>query len=68
MLVGVGVGEAVDGARLATEQAVKCGADLVAAARLEGVALGTPCLEEVGPLLGISCSGRMLALVPPAQH
>lgn len=57
LLVGVGVGEAVDGARLAAEEAVERGADLVAAALLEGVALCAAGLEEVGTLLGVSWSG-----------
>ena len=57
LLVGVGVGEAVDGARLAAEEAVERRADLVAAALLEGVALCAAGLEEVGTFLGVSWSG-----------
>lgn len=44
LLVGVGVGEAVDLARLAAEEAVKLGADLVALVGLQGVALGATSL------------------------
>lgn len=55
LLVGVGVGVAVDGASLAAEEAVECGTDLVATARLDGVALSATSLEEVGTLLGITC-------------
>lgn len=55
LLVGVSVGVAVDGPALAAEQAVERGADLVAAASLEGVALRATGLEEVGTLLGITC-------------
>lgn len=53
-LVGVGVGVAVDGARLAAEQPVQRGADLVAAAGLDRVALRAARLEEVGTLLGVT--------------
>lgn len=61
LLVGVGVGEALDGAGLAAKKTVESGADLVAAAGLEGVALRAAGLEEVGTLLGITYS--MAALV-----
>lgn len=54
LLVRVGVRIALDGARLAAEQAVQRGADLVAAALLEGVALRAARLEEVGTLLDIT--------------
>lgn len=54
LLVGVGVGVAVDGAGLAAEQAVQGRTDLVAAASLNGVALRTAGLEEVGTLLGVT--------------
>jgi hypothetical protein len=57
LLVGVGVGEAVDRAGLAAKDAVERGADLVAAVLLEGVALRTAGLEEVGTLLGVTCGG-----------
>lgn len=57
LLVGVGVGEAVDRAGLAAENAVERGADLVAAVLLEGVALRAAGLEEVGTLLGVTCGG-----------
>ena len=57
LLVGVGVGVALDGAGLAAEEAVERGADHVGAAGLEGVALGAARLEEVGTLLGITCGG-----------
>lgn len=55
LLVGVGVGVAVDGASLAAEEAVEGRADLVAAVLLDGVALGATRLEEVGTLLEITC-------------
>lgn len=56
-LVLVGVGEAVagGGARLAAEEAVQVGADLVATVLLDGVALSTTGLEEVGTLLSVTC-------------
>jgi hypothetical protein len=57
LLVGVCVREALDGAGFAAEEAVKRGADLVAAALLEGMALGAPGLEEVGTLLGVTWGG-----------
>lgn len=57
LLVGISVGVAVDGARLAAEEAVQSGTDLVAAAALDGVALGATGLEEVGTLLSVSCKG-----------
>lgn len=51
LLVGIGVRVAVDGAGVTAEQAVQSRADLVAAASLDGVALSTAGLEEVGTLL-----------------
>lgn len=60
LLVGVGVGVALGGAGLAAEEAVQGRADLVAAVGLDGVALGTTGLEEVGTLLSVTC-GRALA-------
>ena len=54
LLVGIGVGEALDLAGLAAEETVQRRADLVALAVLQGVALGAPGLEEVGTLLGIT--------------
>ena len=61
LLVGVGVGVALNGARLAAEQAVERRADFVAAALLEGVALRAARLEEVGTLLGVTCAAVALA-------
>jgi hypothetical protein len=63
LLVGVGVGVALDGAGLAAEEAVERGADLVTAASLDGVALRAARLEKVGTLLSVTlyfvsgCSG-----------
>src|SRR6185295_19332886 len=57
LLVRVRVGEAVDRARLAPKQAVQRRPDLVAAARLERVALCAPRLEQVRALFGVSCFG-----------
>lgn len=54
LLVGVGVGVAVDGAGLATEETVQGRADLVAAASLNGVALRAAGLEEGSTLLGVT--------------
>ena len=54
-LVRVGVGEALDLARLASEQTVKIGPDLVAGVLLQRVALRASCLRLVisgCPLLG----------------
>jgi hypothetical protein len=55
-LVLVGVGEAVasSGTGLAAEETVQVGADLVAAVLLDGVALSTTGLEEVGTLLSVT--------------
>ena len=54
LLVGIGVGVAVDGASLAAEEAVQGRADLVAAGLVDGVALSATGLEEVGTLLGVT--------------
>lgn len=54
LLVGIGVGVAVDLAGLTAEKAVKHGADLVALTLLQGVALSAAGLEEVGTLLSIA--------------
>lgn len=55
-LVLVGVGEVVagGGTRLAAKEAVQVGADLVATVLLDGVALSTTGLEEVGTLLSVT--------------
>lgn len=54
LLVGVGVGVALDGTTLAAEEAVQGRADLVAAVLLNGVALSTSGLEQVGTLLDVA--------------
>jgi hypothetical protein len=54
LLVGIGVGVALDGTSLAAPEAVQGRADLVAAVLLNGVALSTSGLEEVGTLLDIA--------------
>jgi hypothetical protein len=54
LLVGVGVGEALDLTGLAAEDTVELRADLVALAGLQGVALRAAGLEEVGALLGVT--------------
>ena len=54
LLVGVGVREAGNLARLAAEETVELRANLVALALLEGVALCATGLEEVGALLGVT--------------
>jgi hypothetical protein len=46
---------------VATEQAVKVGADLVSLTLAESVALGTSCLEEVGTLLCVTCVGSFVS-------
>lgn len=46
LLVGVGVGVALGGASLTTEETVEVGADLVGTASLGGVALGATGLEK----------------------
>jgi hypothetical protein len=56
LLVGVGVRVAVNGTSLAAEETVESRADLVAAVLVDGVALGTTRLEEVGTLLEITTS------------
>jgi hypothetical protein len=60
LLVGVGVGVALDGTGLAAEETVQSRADLVAAVLLDGVALRAAGLEEAGTLLSISaCDSRV---------
>ena len=54
LLVGVGVRETGDLARLATEETVELRANLVALALLEGVALCATGLEETSALLGVT--------------
>ena len=54
LLVGIGVGIALDLAGLAAKEAVQHGADLVALAFLQGMALRASCLEKVGTLLSIA--------------
>lgn len=54
VLVGVGEGIARGGTALAAKEAVQVGSDLVAAVGLDGVALSTTGLEEVGTLLEIT--------------
>ena len=54
VLVGVGVRETGDLARLAAEETVELRADLVALAGLQGVALCAAGLEEVGALLHVT--------------
>lgn len=51
LLVGVGVGKALDLASVAAKEAVKVGADLVALTLLQVMALCAAGLEEVGALL-----------------
>jgi len=51
LLIGVRVGEALDLTSVAAEKTVKVGADLVALALLQVVALCAAGLEEVGTLL-----------------
>lgn len=62
LLVGIGVGVAVDGTGLAAEESVERGADLVTAAGLEGVALSATGLEETSALLSVTCRGRKSAI------
>lgn len=54
LLVGIGVGVAVDRASLAAEKTVQSGTNLVAAVLLDGVALSTTGFEEVGTLLSVT--------------
>lgn len=54
LLVGVGVRETGDLARLAAEETVELRANLVALALLEGVALCATGLEETSALLGVT--------------
>lgn len=63
LLVGVGVGVALDLTGLTAEETVKHGTDLVALALLQGVALRAAGLEEVGTLLSIACDD-LLASCP----
>lgn len=61
LLVGVGELVAVGGTRLAAKEAVQVGANLVATVLLDGVALSTTGLEEVGTLLSVTCREGDLA-------
>lgn len=61
LLVRVGVGKALYGASVATEQAVEVRPDLVAFAFLQCVALRAPRLKEVGALLGVTIREALLA-------
>jgi hypothetical protein len=54
LLVGVGVGEALNLTRLAAEDTVELRADLVALAGLQSVALSAAGLEKVGALLVVT--------------
>lgn len=54
LLVGVGVGETLGLAGLTAEETVQVGADLVATAALDGVALRAASLEQLGALLGVA--------------
>ena len=54
LLVGVGVGESVNGTSVAAEETVEVWSDLVALTLLQVVALLTSGLEEVGTLLGVT--------------
>ena len=54
LLVGIGVGEAVDGTSLAAEETVQSRADLVALTVLEGVALSATGLEEGSTLARVT--------------
>jgi hypothetical protein len=54
LLVGVGVGEALNGTSLATKETVQVRADLVGTALLDSVALSTAGLEEAGTLLDVA--------------
>lgn len=64
LLVGVGVGVAVDGAGLAAKQAVQRRADLVAAVLLNGVALRAARLEEASTLLDVTYGESRQLAVP----
>jgi len=55
LLVCVGIGEALDLASVAAEETVEVGADLVALALLQVMALCAASLKEVGALLLITC-------------
>jgi len=68
LLVGVGVRVAVDLAGLAAEEAVEHGADLVALALLQGVALSAAGLEEVGTLLSIACNELLVKVLQHSCH
>lgn len=58
--VGGGVGEAVSLSRLAAEDTVKVGADLVGATSLGGVALSATGLEDAGTLANVACRVSLL--------
>ena len=56
LLVGIRVGVTFNGTGLTTEQTVQSRSDLVAAASLDSVVLSATGLEEVGTLLGVTCT------------
>lgn len=57
--VGGGVGEALGLSRLAAEDAVEVGADLVGAASLGGVALSATGLEDAGTLANVAWKSQL---------
>jgi hypothetical protein len=59
LLVGIGVGVALNLAGLASEQAVKSGTGLGGSAGLDGVALLAAGLEELGTLRVVTCGGLL---------
>lgn len=58
LLVGIGVGVALDGASLAAEKTVQSRSNLVAAVLLDSVALSTTALEHLDTLGNVTCGGK----------
>ena len=73
LLVGIGVGVALNGTGLSAEETVQSRANLVAAVLLNGVALRTSRLEQVGTLFDVACMSYQQGLScdccePPRGH
>jgi hypothetical protein len=61
LLVGIGVGVALGRAGLAAEETVQVGADLVGTTSLDGVALSTAGLEQLGALSRVTWSEERIS-------
>lgn len=60
-LVGIGIRVSLNGSSVASEKSEQVRTDLVSLSFTEGVALSTSSLEEVGPLLCVSCKKTIIS-------